>query len=282
MTKAQKRKNAGQSSSKQSNRRKNVQQRSIQANEKRVVNGTRQAVQKERTEKKRPNQKLRMGSAEGKKNRQQSRKPSRKQLPKKKSKRVKQTFGNKKKRQRRASSSGIRIGVRDFLVILFVTTVVFLSVSLLFFRIEKIQGYSMMPTLTDGNTVFIRKSTDMKRMDMVLFQRGQVQQVRRVIGLPGERIYYKDDVLYVDGEIVDEKFIINENNEAQKNGGQYTEDFQLLAISESQVIPEDRYLVLADNREYGSDSREYGLITGDQIIGIVKARLLPLDALTGF
>lgn len=283
MTNAQKRKNAGQISSKQPSRRKNIQ-RSIRTDEKRVGNGTRQPVQREHAEKKRPKQKPRKGTAEGKKkqNRKQPRKPSKKQPPQKKSERVKQTFENKKKRRRRASFSGIHMGVRDFLVILFVTAAVFLSVSLLFFRVEKIQGYSMMPTLTDGDTVFIQKSKDVKRMDIVLFQRGQVQQVRRVIGLPGERIYYKDDVLYIDGEIVNEKFIINEINEAQKNGGQYTEDFQLLAISESQVIPENRYLVLADNREYGSDSREYGLITSEQIIGIVKARLLPLDVLTGF
>lgn len=188
----------------------------------------------------------------------------------------------KKKAKKRVPLAGIHKGIRDFLVIAFGTAVVFLSISLFFFGTVKVQGYSMMPTLKDGDTVLIRKSKTVKRMDIILFQRGNTQQIRRVIGLPGERIEYSDDILYVDGNIIDERFIINEINEAQKNGGQYTEDFRLQDINEEQVIPEKCYLVLGDNREYGSDSREYGLIGHDQIVGVVKARIFPLNDFTSF
>ncbi|MGL4695815.1 signal peptidase I [Enterococcus larvae] len=196
------------------------------------------------------------------------------------SKKVKKKSLYSKKRQKKRRSSGKSI--RDFLIITVVTALLFITVSFFFIGITKVQGYSMMPTMKNGDTVLVQKSKKVKRMDIVLFQRGKVQQIRRVIGLPGERISYSDDVLYVDGNVIDEKFIINEINEAQKNGGQYTEDFQLQDISEEQIIPENCYLVLGDNREYGSDSREYGLITSEQIIGVVKAQLLPLNDFSSF
>ncbi|WP_249274577.1 signal peptidase I [Candidatus Enterococcus clewellii] len=159
---------------------------------------------------------------------------------------------------------------------------IFLIVSSFFIKITKVSGYSMMPTLQDNNTVLVQKTASIERFDLVLFQRGKTQQIRRIIGLPGEQITYTDDFLYVNGEPVDEKFIIDEINEAQKNGGQYTADFQLHDINNENKLPKDSYLVLGDNREYGFDSREYGLIDRQQIIGIVKIRVWPLNGLSAF
>ncbi|MGL4695717.1 signal peptidase I [Enterococcus larvae] len=300
MTKGQKRKKTRQRQQKQSEKLSAVQKRSVGNVEKNAQKNTEQPSKRKNAANPQSKKKGKRRSSKNKRSqslqRQPKRKKPRQRLSSKKSqprinklassfKKQSKTrlFGKRKsKRRKRIFFTGVRRGVHDFLAVLLVMALASLAISTLFFGVEKVNGYSMMPTLTDGDTVFIRKSKDVERMDMVLFQRGQVQQIRRVIGLPGERIYYSDDVLYVNGEAVDEKFIINEINEAQKNGGQYTGDFQLLAISGAQVVPDKCYLVLADNREYGSDSREYGLITSEQIIGIVKARLLPLNVLTGF
>lgn len=139
----------------------------------------------------------------------------------------------------------------------------------------------MMPTLRDRNVVLVRKTDQIKRFNVVYFRQGNTMQLRRVVGLPGESIAYKDDTLYVNGTVVEEKFIIDDINEAQRNGGQYTEDFTLQDLTGKATIPETCYLVLADNRSYGSDSRQYGLVTEEQVIGVARTLLLPLtDART--
>lgn len=134
----------------------------------------------------------------------------------------------------------------------------------------------MSPTLRDGNVVLVKKTDKVKRFDVVYFQQGNVQQIRRIIGLPGESIEYKEDTLYVDGKALDEKFIVPQINEAQSNGGQYTADFKLMDLIDQATIPEECYLVLSDNRSYGSDSRQYGLITNDQLLGVLRSIWLPL------
>ncbi|MGL4696155.1 signal peptidase I [Enterococcus larvae] len=186
--------------------------------------------------------------------------------------------GKKKQRVFR----NVRARIFELGVIVLSTALIFLIASSIFLKTAKVSGFSMLPTLRAENTVLVKKTKTFHRFDLVLFKRGEIEEVRRVIGLPGEQITYSEDFLYVDGEPIDEKFIIDEINEAQKNGGQYTEDFQLQDISSETVIPENHYLVLGDNRDYGYDSRDYGLIDSRQIIGIVTMRLLPLNDLTAF
>lgn len=200
--------------------------------------------------------------------------------------RNKQSLKKKRKKRvvvkKRLSFKIVRKGIVELCVALVIAVLFSLVISSFFIKVTGVSGYSMMPTLQDGDTVLVRKTKNVERFDLVLFQRGETQQVRRVIGLPGEQIKYSEDFLYVNGAVVDEKFIIDEINETQKNGGQYTKDFQLYEINENIVIPENSYLVLGDNREYGYDSRDYGLIDSQQIIGVVKMRVLPLNDVSAF
>ncbi|MCB5952572.1 signal peptidase I [Enterococcus sp. BWT-B8] len=185
-------------------------------------------------------------------------------------------------RKKRTLLHRMRTGAGALWAAFLAAVLLFLFVSSLFVKITKVNGYSMMPTLQDNHTVLVQKTKAVNRFDLVLFRRGETQQVRRIIGLPEEQIKYSEDFLYVNGEVVDEKFIIDEINEAQKNGGQYTADFDQYDISREAVIPKNCYLVLGDNREYGYDSRDYGLIDREQVIGVVRMRLLPLNDLTAF
>ena len=159
-----------------------------------------------------------------------------------------------------------------------IVTLVLWSIGLsFFFGVSNVSGYGMSPTLMQGEVVLINRTRIPKRFDMVLFRRGNTKQIRRLIGFPGETIAYKDDHLLVEGAVVDEKFLVDKINESQRNGQNYTEDFTVYDLLDRQALPEGKYLLLGDNRPYATDSRHYGLVDESAIIGVVQARLFPLD-----
>ncbi|WP_207695264.1 signal peptidase I [Enterococcus sp. DIV0212c] len=155
-------------------------------------------------------------------------------------------------------------------------------VSLFFFRWTKVAGYSMRPTLYDQDVVIIKKTKTVKRFDLILFDLGMKQQIRRVIGLPGEKIRYQEDTLYVNNEPIDEKFLVDEVNETQRNGRNYTEDFFSGNDEGARIIPEGFYLVLGDNRPYATDSRHYGLLATKNVIGRVTVKIFPINDIQVF
>ena len=96
--------------------------------------------------------------------------------------------------------------------------------------------------------------------------------IKRVIGLPGDTIEIKDNVLYVNGNIYEEEYL-DEDLEYP--------DFFLSDLGYD-TIPEDMYLVLGDNREDSLDSREIGLISKDNINGKIVLRIWPLNKISTF
>ncbi|MHC5372259.1 signal peptidase I [Enterococcus sp. LJL120] len=165
----------------------------------------------------------------------------------------------------------------DFCLIFLILMIVSIVISSFFFSINRVNGYSMLPSLRDDDLVIARKTDKIKRLDLLVFERRNKQEVRRVIGLPGDRIEYSDDVLYVNDKIIDEPYIIDLINEAQRNNGQYTKDFKMQVLTGEPFVPDNCYFVLGDNREWAEDSRDYGFIEETQIIGIVKVQLLPIN-----
>ena len=91
--------------------------------------------------------------------------------------------------------------------------------------------------------------------------------IKRVVGLPGETIEYKDNFLYVNGEKYKEKFLGDEV---------ITEDFSLKELGYDK-IPKGYYLVLGDNRENSKDSRSFGLVKEKDIVGLAWIRLYPFN-----
>ena len=98
-----------------------------------------------------------------------------------------------------------------------------------------------------------------------------------MIGFPGETIKIKEDTLYVDGQKFEEKYLNDEINQSQQNGSNYTDDFSIYSLTGEAVIPSGKYLVLGDNRPYGTDSRDYSFIDKEEIVGVVNMRLLPIN-----
>ncbi len=137
--------------------------------------------------------------------------------------------------------------------------------------VQQIMGPSMQPTLNNGDIVLLNKFQyrlfDVKRNQIIaLNYKDTKYMVKRVIGLPGEKIEFKDNTLYINDKPYTEPFIKDVK----------TDDFTLKDIGYD-VIPKDMYLVLGDNRENSMDGRDYGLISKKDIIGKASIRIWPLN-----
>lgn len=145
------------------------------------------------------------------------------------------------------------------------------------FRLSLNRDTRMEPNIDIGDLLLVKRKKTIKRFDIVLCKINDKLVFLRVVGLPEETITYMDDNLYIDGEYIQEKFIIDQVNSFQKEGKHYTENFNLSLFGQSNVIPKYHYLLLGDNRPYSNDSRYYGLISQDKIKGVVTFSLIPFS-----
>ncbi|MHC5218580.1 signal peptidase I [Enterococcus sp. LJL128] len=166
---------------------------------------------------------------------------------------------------------------KDVLLAFAITTLLFTIVIGTSFRFPKMTGYSMAITVNDNDRLIVNKWKGIKRFRLVYFKDPKTgeKSIKRVIGLPGEHVAYKNDELFINDKLVPERFLEAIVAEAKSGGYILTEDFTLQQISKQLSIPKDQYLVLGDNRKYSVDSRNYGLINKKDIIGVVELRLLP-------
>src|SRR5580765_1123120 len=151
--------------------------------------------------------------------------------------------------------------VRDlaFSVLLAVILIVFI------YQPVKVEGTSMMPTLTDQERIFINKFTyrfglgSVSRGDTVVFwypQDTSKSYIKRVIGVPGDRIRVEGGLVYVDGTPLQESYVPPENRDSNS-----------WRDGEEQVVPDGRYFALGDHRNQSSDSRMWGYVPRENIYG---------------
>lgn len=133
-----------------------------------------------------------------------------------------------------------------------------------------VDGNSMKPNLIDNQVLILYKlNKNYHRFDIVVIdhkvRENKEHLVKRVIGLPGEYVEYKDSKLYINKKEVKEDFIDVE-----------TDDFSLAKLGYLE-IPEGYYFVVGDNRGDSSDSRILGLIPKNEIKGKIKFSLFPFS-----
>ena len=129
-----------------------------------------------------------------------------------------------------------------------------------------VSGTSMDDTLKNGELLLLKKyDKSYERFDIVVFDYGDSKLVKRIIGLPGETLEYKDGVLYINGEEVEDPFALA------------TKDFKLSDLN-IDVIPEGHYFVMGDNRSNSSDSRIIGPISVETINGTTSFSLWPFGS----
>jgi signal peptidase I len=137
----------------------------------------------------------------------------------------------------------------------------FLGLAIIFFLFSltvvkvTVDGSSMFPTLVDKQVgysdQFFYKLGKVKRFDIVVFNQNGLTFVKRVIGLPNEKVEYKDNVLIINDKPYEEKFLSQEAKNATCSGTYSTKQF----CTNNVIVPSDEYFVLGDNRKASSDSR---------------------------
>ena len=139
---------------------------------------------------------------------------------------------------------------------------------------------SMEPTIQIDDCVLAEKITlafgqDVEGGDIVVFENpdessGHDVLVKRVIAVAGQTVDLVDGVVYVDGEALEEDYV---------QGDSYALAAQLagVEISYPYTVPEGCVWVMGDNRENSADSRYFGAVETESIIGVVVARYWPLD-----
>lgn len=135
-----------------------------------------------------------------------------------------------------------------------------------------VNGASMDPTLEDQERLIGLKFGEIKRFEIVTFNAPDEKEddyIKRVIGLPGDTVQYKEDVLYINGQATDEPYLA-EFKAKIGSGEVLTDDF-------SATVPANTYFVMGDNRQNSKDSRRLGAIAEDEIIARAKFSFWPLN-----
>lgn len=143
-----------------------------------------------------------------------------------------------------------------------------------------IPSESMVPTLAVGDRVFVNKLSyrlhDVNRGDLVVFERPEGDPnedvkdlIKRVVALPGEQLVIKDNAVWIDGERLEEDYLPPGTVTTQGSRAQCTDETPC-------VVPEDAVFVMGDNREHSFDSRYFGPIEEDTIVGRAFLRIWPL------
>ncbi len=136
----------------------------------------------------------------------------------------------------------------------------------------KVEGTSMMPTLTEGERIFINKITytlgsgRIDRWDTVVFWYPldpSKSYIKRVIGVPGDVIEMYRGEVYVDGKDFSEPYVPDE----------YRDNYTM----QKTVIPVDKYFVMGDHRSSSNDSRAWGMVDRKNIYGKAVFVYWPFD-----
>ena len=142
-------------------------------------------------------------------------------------------------------------------IVLAVVVIVFI------YQPVKVEGTSMMPGLTDNERIFINKYTyqlgsdSIVRQDLVVFHYPydpSQSYIKRIIGLPGDKVEIQDGAVYVNGQKLDEPYVPDEYRDRTR-------------AKQEWVVPPGKYFVLGDHRNSSNDSRVWGFVTRAAIYG---------------
>lgn len=152
--------------------------------------------------------------------------------------------------------------LKENIVFLIILTAIIIT-RIFFFSPIRVNGTSMYPTLQDKEFMILNKISlkqGINRFDIVVVQENNKYIIKRVIGLPGESVMYKDSKLYINGKVIEDNYSKTTTN-----------DF------DNVVLGENKYFVMGDNRAVSSDSRIIGPVNIKNIKGKTNLIIFPFN-----
>lgn len=121
-----------------------------------------------------------------------------------------------------------------------------------------VSGHSMDYTLEDGQKLWVNRLpwVSYERGDVVIARENGTPIVKRVLGVPGDRVQFIGDDLYVNNKLVKEPYVTDVN-------------YDKGILKDVVTLGEDEYILLGDNRDVSNDSRYLGAVRGSSIKGKV-------------
>lgn len=124
----------------------------------------------------------------------------------------------------------------------------------------RVSGNSMDNTLKDGEIMILNKLGKIDKNDIVVVDIGNEKVIKRVVAVGGDTVEARTGNLYVNGKLVEEKYV------SSRMG-----DFERVNV------PKGKYFVLGDNRFVSMDSRSFGPVSEDQILGTTSVIIFPFN-----
>lgn len=166
---------------------------------------------------------------------------------------------------------------------------------------DTVSGPSMEPSFENGQRLISVRHAAIKRGEVVIVKAPDepgALYIKRVIGLPGEKIVSKNNQIYINGKklaqpwlaqgrkmedtATDTSFVATQNFTMKslarsRQFAQYYTKSQLTYINQQNRIPKGTYFVMGDHRSVSKDSRYIGTIKRKNIVGVVKLRYWPFN-----
>ena len=126
----------------------------------------------------------------------------------------------------------------------------------------RVDGASMNKTLENGQILLLYKLGSIKRFDIVVLDEEIEDEIiiKRIIGMPNDTVEIKNGKIYVNDEEIEEEYAYGQ-----------TSDYDKITLKD------DEYFILGDNRPISKDSRYFGPVKEDEIIGKIIFRLWPIN-----
>lgn len=164
----------------------------------------------------------------------------------------------------------------SFLKIIIIAALIVLPIRYFLFQPFIVKGESMVPNFHSGDYLIIDeisyKFTEIQRGDVVVlkYPLDQSQRfIKRIIGLPGETV-----------EIRNGRIIIHQNEEELMLSEKYLDNSLITKGDVKISLGENDYFVLGDNRQFSYDSRSWGILPKNNIIGRALLRLFPVGSIS--
>ncbi|MEI7620524.1 MAG: signal peptidase I [Candidatus Falkowbacteria bacterium] len=173
--------------------------------------------------------------------------------------------------------------ILEFFKIVIISLVIILPIRYFIIQPFYVKGASMEPTFHDHQYLIIDEISyrfnDPQRGDIVVFRYPQNPQeyfIKRIIGLPGERVEVRDGSVYIYNDKYPEGFVLDESVYLADNIKTYDLSEEIVTLRGGE------YFVLGDNRNASKDSRSFGAVNKSFLTGRVMFRGWPFNQITVF
>ncbi|MBI3485648.1 signal peptidase I [Candidatus Daviesbacteria bacterium] len=173
--------------------------------------------------------------------------------------------------------TGLRYKIVEFIQTLVVFAAIGTAIYLFIAQPHKVSGSSMFPTLKTGDYIITNKIgyrlEQPKKGEIIVFKNPREESqdfIKRIIGVPGDRVKIEGGHFFVNDQQLSESSYLESSV--------YTSSGAFLREGEEITVSPNHYFVAGDNRLASSDSREWGFVTREEIIGKAFFRYWPLSA----